>query len=79
MLQALDRFLSEAEKRFNGINELNETLSILNSHALLQSESNEADMTKFKIMYTDEVDLSQLPVEIERFKAGVPKLGYMYA
>jgi len=29
MLQAVDRFLSEAERRFSGINELNETFSFL--------------------------------------------------
>jgi len=75
MLQAVDRFLSETERRFNGINELNETFSFLNSHALLQSDNNEVDITKFKIMYTDEVDLSQLSVEIERFKAGYTKSG----
>jgi len=68
MLQAVDRFLSEAERRFSGINELNKTFSFLNPHALLQSDNNEVDMTKFKTMYADEADLSELPIEIERFK-----------
>ena len=40
------------------MNELNKRFSFLNSNALLQSDNNEVDMTKFEIMYTDEVDLS---------------------
>jgi len=54
MLNAVDHFLSEA-------------VNFLNPHALLQSDNNEVDMTKFKTMHADEVDLSELPVEIERF------------
>ena len=38
--QAVDRFLSEAEREFSGINELNEMFSFLNLHALLQSGNN---------------------------------------
>jgi len=57
------------------MNELNKRFSFLNSNALLQSDNNEVDMTKFKVMYTDEVDLSQLPVEIDSFKAGYTKRG----
>ena len=36
----MDRFLSEAEREFSGINELNEMFSFLNLHALLQSGNN---------------------------------------
>jgi len=68
ILQAVDRFLSEAERRFSGIYELNETFRFLNLHALLQSDNNEVGTTTFKAMYADEVHLSELPVEIERFK-----------
>ena len=63
----MDRFPSEAGWRFSGINELIET-RFLNPHALLQSDNNEVGMTKFKTLYADEVDLSELPVENERFK-----------
>jgi len=35
----VDRFLSEAEREYSGINELNEMFS-LNLHALLQSGNN---------------------------------------
>jgi len=68
MLQVVDRFLSEAERRFIGINELNGTFSFLNLHALFQSDNNEFGMTKFKVMYANEVCLAKLPVETERFK-----------
>jgi len=54
VLHAVDRFLSEAG-------------NFLNPHALFQSDNNEVDTTKFNTMYADEVDLSELPVEIEGF------------
>jgi len=75
MSQAVDRFLSESERRFSGINELNETFSFWNPHTLLQSDNNGVDMIKFTTMYVDEVDLSKLPVEIERFKRLVQSSG----
>ena len=75
MSQAVDRFLSETERRFSGINELNETFSLSNPHTLLQSDNNGVDMIKFTTMYVDEVDLSKLPVEIERFKRLVQSSG----
>ena len=61
------RFLSEAEKGFSGIYELNGTFSFFNLDALLQSDNNEVGMTKFNPMYVGEVYLSELPVEIEWF------------
>ena len=46
----------------------NETFSFLKLQALLQRDDNEVDMSKIKNMNADEVDLSELPVEIEKFK-----------
>ena len=55
MLEAMDRFRSEAEKRFSEICMLNEVFGFLNPHALLRSENIEEDMNKFKNIYADDV------------------------
>ena len=68
MFQALDRFEVEAETRFTNIHSLKDIFGFLNSHALLQSESNKGFTNVFKSTYDDEVDFSELAVEIDRFK-----------
>ena len=40
----------------------------LNSHALLQSESHKGFTNAFQSAYDDDVDFSELAVEIDRFK-----------
>ena len=58
LLEAMDRFRSEAEKRFSEICMLNEVFGFLNPHALLRSDDIEEDMNKFKNMYADDVNFS---------------------
>ena len=67
MLEVIDRFRSEAEKRFIEICMLNEVFGFLNPQALLQTENIEEDMNKFKNIYADDVNFSQLTYEIARF------------
>ena len=67
MLEAVDRFRNEAEKRFREMSMLNETFGFLNPNALLRCESIEPDMNKFKNIYANDVDFSELSVEIARF------------
>ena len=68
MLEAMDQFRSEAEKRFSKICMLNEVFGFLNHHALLRSENIEEDMNKFKNIYANNVNFSELTYEIPRFK-----------
>ena len=68
IFQALDRFKVEAETRFTNIHHLNDMFGFLNSHAMLQSESHKGLTNAFKSIYDDEVDVSELDVEIDRFK-----------
>ena len=58
MLKAIDRFRSEAEKRFSEICILNKVFGFLNPHALLRSENIEKDMNKFKNIYANDVNFS---------------------
>ena len=74
-IKAVDRFRSEAEKRFSKICVLNEVFGFLNPHALLRSENIEEDMNKFKIIYADDVNFSELTYEIARFKRLVQSSG----
>ena len=67
MLEAMDRFRSEAEKRFSEMCLLNEVFGFLNSHSLLQNDSMEIDMGKFEKMYADDVNFTELRLEISRF------------
>ena len=46
---------------------LNEVFGFLNLHALLRSENIEKDMKKFKNIYADDVNFSELTLEIARF------------
>ena len=66
MFQALDRFKVEVETRFTSIHHLNDMFGFLNPHALLQSESHKGFTNAFKSTYDDEVDFSELAVEIDR-------------
>ena len=75
MLVAMDRFWSKAEKRFSEIRMLNEVFGFLNPHALLRSENIEKDMNKFKNIYADDVNFSELTYEIARFNKLVQSRG----
>ena len=75
MLEAMDRFRSEAEKRFSEICMLNEVFGFLNPHALLRSKNIEEDVNKFKNIYADDVNSSELTYEIARFKRLVQSSG----
>ena len=68
MLEAMDRFRNEPEKRFSEICMLNEVFGFLNPHALLRSKNIKEDMNKFKNIYSDDVNFSDLTYEIARFK-----------
>ena len=57
MLEAIDRFRSEAEKRFSEMCLLNEVFGFLNPHTLLRSDSIETDMGKFEKIYADNINL----------------------
>ena len=76
-LQTMDRFRCEAEKRFNEICMLNGVFGFLNSHALLRNENIE-DINKFKNIYADDVNFSELTYEIARFKRLVQSSGTVF-
>ena len=63
----MDRFRCEAEKRFSEICMLNEVFGFLNPHALLRSE-NIKDIKKFKNIYADDLNFSELTCKIAGFK-----------
>ena len=67
MLEAMDRFRSEAEKRFSEICILNEVFGFLNPYALLRSENIKKDMNKIKNRYADDVNFYELTYEIATF------------
>ena len=75
MLEATNRFRSEAEKRFSEICMLNEVFGFLNSHALLRSENIEEDINKFKNKYADDVNFSELTYKMARFNRLVQSSG----
>ena len=75
MLEAMDRFRSEAEKRFSEICMLNKVFGFLNPRTLLRSENIEEDMNKFKNTYADDVNFSELNYEIARFNRLVQSSG----
>ena len=66
MLEAMDQFRSEAEKRFSEICMLNKVFGFLNPHALLRSENIEKVINKFKNINIDNVNFSKLTNEIAR-------------
>ena len=45
----------------------NEVFGFLNPHSLLRSDSIEVDMDKFEKMYADDVNFTELRLEISRF------------
>ena len=63
MLKAMHRFRSEAEKRFSEICMLNKVFGFLNPHALLRNKNTEEDMNKFKNIYADDVNFSELTLK----------------
>ena len=78
MLEAMNQFRSEAEKRFSEICMLNEVFGFLNPHALLRSENIEEDMNKFKNIYADDDNFSELTYEIVRFNRLVQSSAIAY-
>ena len=78
MLEAMDRFRSEAEKRFSEMCLLNELFGFLNPHTLLRSDSIERDMGKFEKMYADDVNFTELKLEIARFNRLVQSSGFTF-
>ena len=75
MLEAMDQFRSEAEKRFSEICMLNKVFGFLNPHALLRSENIEKVINKFKNINVDNVNFSKLTNEIARFNRLVQSSG----
>ena len=76
MLEAMDRFRSEAEKRFREMCLLIEVFGFLNPHTLLQSNSIEIDMGKFEKMYANDVNFTELKLEIARVNRLVQSSGF---
>ena len=54
-------------KRFSEMCLLNEAIGFLNPHTLLRSDSIETEMGKFEKMYADDVNFTDLKLEIARF------------
>ena len=68
IVEALDRYKTEAKKRFNGITQLNDMFAFFNSHELLQNKNHETCLNGLKSILEDEFDFSKLIVETDRFK-----------
>ena len=75
MFEALDRYKIEAERRFNGITQLNDMFAFLNPHELLQNKNHETCLNALRSIYEDDIDFSELIVEIDRFKRLVRRNG----
>ena len=75
MPEAMDRFWSEAEKRLSEICVLNEVFGFLNLPELLRSEDIKEYMNKFKNIYADDVNFSELTLEMARFSRLVQSSG----
>ena len=75
---AMDQFRSEAEKRFSDMCLLNEVFCFLNPHSLLRSDSIEIDMDKSEKMYADDVNFTELRLEISRFNRQVQSSGFTF-
>ena len=71
----MNRFWSEAEKWFSEICMLNKIFGFLNPHALLRSKNIEEVINKFKNIYADDVNFSELTNEIARFNRLVQSSG----
>ena len=78
MLEAMDRFRSEAKKRFSEMCLLNEVFGFLNPHTLLRSNSIEIDIGKFEKMYADDVNFNESKLEIARFNRLVQSSGFTF-
>ena len=78
MFEALDRYKTEAKKRFNGITQLNEMFAFFNSHELLQNTNHEISLNGLKSIFEDEFDFSKLIVETDRFKRLVRSSGFHF-
>ena len=78
MLEAMDRFRSEAKKRFSEMCLLNEVFDFLNPHTLLRSDSVEIDMGKFEKIYADDVNFTESKLEIARFNRLVQSSGFTF-
>ena len=76
MLEAMDQFRSEAEKRFREMCLLIEVFGSLNPRTLLRSDSIEIDMGKFEKMYADDVNFTESKLEIARFDRLVQSSGF---
>ena len=78
MLEAVDRFRSEAEKRFCEMCLPKGVFGFLNPYALLRSDSIEIDRGKFEKMYADDVNFTELKLEIARFNRLVQSSGFTF-
>ena len=78
MLEAMDRFRSEAEKRFSEMCLLNEVFGFLNPHTLMRTDSIKIDMGKFEKMYAEDVNFTELKLEIARFNRLVQSSGFIF-
>ena len=65
-------------KRFSEMCLLNEIFGFLNPHILLRSDSIEIDMGKFEKMCTDDVNFTELKLEIARFNRPVQSSGFIF-
>jgi len=75
MFEALDRYKTEAKKRFCGISQLNDMFAFFNSHELLQNENHESCLNGLESIFEDEFDFWKLTVETDRFKRLVRSSG----
>ena len=78
MLEAMDRFRSEVEKRFSKMCLLNEVFGFSNPHTLLRSDIIETDMGKFEKMYADDGNFTELKLEIARLNRLVQSSGFTF-
>ena len=78
MLKAMNRFRSEAEKRFSEMCLLNEVFGFLNPHTLFRSDSIKIDTGKFEKMYAEDVNFTELKLEIARCNRLVQSSGFTF-
>ena len=78
MLEAMDRFRGEAEKRFSEMCLLIEVFGFLYPHTVLRSDGIEIDMGKFEKMYADDVNFIEFKLEIARFNRLVQSSGFTF-
>ena len=80
MLEVVDRFRSEAETRFSKMCLLNEIFGFLNPHNLLRSGGIDTGICRrqFENLYADDVDITELKLEIARFNRLVQSSGFSF-